>query len=828
MALHLKQSTASQSVIIGPFVDDTDGKTAETGLTISNTDIKLSKNGATLASKNSGGGTHDADGYYAITLDATDTNTVGRLQLSVRETGALPVYHEFEVLEEAIYDALYGASATGALPVSSGGITSSSFGAGAINAAAIADAAIDRATFAADTGLQSIRSNTAQAGASGSVTLDASASSTTDFYKGDIIYLTGGTGAGQYRLCTAYNGTTKVATVLPAWATNPDNTSTFAVIPRGMGDLQTILAAAVSTSTAQLGVNSVQAGGTAWGSGAITAASIAADAITAAKIADNAIDAGAIAADAITADKIASDAITAAKIASDAITAAKIATGAITAAKFAADAITSTVVADSFITAAKLGADCITNAKIADNAFAAEQFAADAITAAKLSADVTTELQSGLATAAALDAVDNFVDTEIASIISTLSSIDSKIDTIDNFLDTEIAALIASQIVRTNTAQAGSGTTITLDASASATDDIYNNHLIVIASGTGAGQARFITDYVGATKVATVATWQTNPSSDSVFYIVPFGAIPGATAPTAAEVADAVWDEATAGHTTSGTFGEQLKTDVDAILEDTGTTLQGELDGIQADTEDIQSRLPAALVSGRIDASVGAMANNVMTAAAAAADLTTELQSGLATAAALDAVDNFVDTEVAAIKTVVDAIQAKTDNLPSDPADASVVAGLIAGVDAKIDTIDNFLDTEVAAILADTNELQTDLTDGGRLDLLIDAIKAKTDGLPSDPADQSLIIAATTSISSAIAALNNISVANVLTTQMTESYAANGVAPTLAQALFAIHQHLMQFEFSGTDRTVKRLDGSTTAFVETINSASAPTLLERV
>lgn len=40
------------------------------------------------------------------------------------------------------------------------------------------------------------------------------------------------------------------------------------------------------------------------------------------------------------------------------------------------------------------------------------------------------------------------------------------------------------------------------------------------------------------------------------------------------------------------------------------------------------------------------------------------------------------------------------------------------------------LDLLIDAILADTNELQTDLTDGGRLDLLIDAIKAKTDLIP--------------------------------------------------------------------------------------------------
>lgn len=79
-----------------------------------------------------------------------------------------------------------------------------------------------------------------------------------------------------------------------------------------------------------------------------------------------------------------------------------------------------------------------------------------------------------------------------------------------------------------------------------------------------------------------------------------------------------------------------------------------DMDALLADTNDIQSRLPAALVGGRMDASVGAMAANVMTAAAAAADLTTELQSGLATAADLATVAGYVDTEVAAIKTQTD------------------------------------------------------------------------------------------------------------------------------------------------------------------------------
>ena len=49
----------------------------------------------------------------------------------------------------------------GASDLAAAAITAAKFGAGAINAAAIADGAIDRATFAADTGLQTIRSNTA-------------------------------------------------------------------------------------------------------------------------------------------------------------------------------------------------------------------------------------------------------------------------------------------------------------------------------------------------------------------------------------------------------------------------------------------------------------------------------------------------------------------------------------------------------------------------------------------------------------------------------------------------------------------------------------------
>jgi len=69
--------------------------------------------------------------------------------------------------------------------------------------------------------------------------------------------------------------------------------------------------------------------------------------------------------------------------------------------------------------------------------------------------------------------------------------------------------------------------------------------------------------------------------------------------------------------------------------------------------------------------------------------------------------------------------------------------------------------------------------------------------------------------------------AAVLTTALTESYAADNVAPTLAQAIMLIQQSLHEFAISSTTRTVKKLDGSTTAATFTLNSATAPTATTR-
>ena len=121
--MYLRQST-SQDIRFGPFVDSTDGVTPETGLTIAQSDMQLSKDGAAFAQKNAAGNaTHDTDGWYSTTLNTTDTATVGELLLQVTVSGALPVWTRWYVVEEDIYDDIFGASAAGYLQPTTAGRT---------------------------------------------------------------------------------------------------------------------------------------------------------------------------------------------------------------------------------------------------------------------------------------------------------------------------------------------------------------------------------------------------------------------------------------------------------------------------------------------------------------------------------------------------------------------------------------------------------------------------------------------------------------------------------------------------------------------------------
>ena len=156
--MFLKQSTAT-TIILGPFVDDTDGKTAETALTLTQADIRLSKNAGTYAQKSdTGSASHMELGHYACSLNTTDTNTLGRLRIAVHEAGALPVWIDYLILPANVYDSLISTDKlqVHAVEINNNLITAAAIAANAITsdqlattaAAEIADAVWDEALSA--------------------------------------------------------------------------------------------------------------------------------------------------------------------------------------------------------------------------------------------------------------------------------------------------------------------------------------------------------------------------------------------------------------------------------------------------------------------------------------------------------------------------------------------------------------------------------------------------------------------------------------------------------------------------------------------------------
>jgi len=375
----------------------------------------------------------------------------------------------------------------------------------------------------------------------------------------------------------------------------------------------------------------------------------------------------------------------------------------------------------------------------------------------------------------------------------------------------------AQGVIAQGTAQSATGTTLVLAAAEVLADNVANGMtLLVFGSTQGYWQSRQIISYVLATDTATVDTWTVTPSGTITYIVIgsppasASGTLPavnatqfagqtitagaGVTLPssvasptnitagtiatvtaltnlptipanwlTAAGIAADVTTELQSGLATSAALST-----VSGLVDDLETRLSaaraGYLDNlslgavalstqvdaleaaaiaIEADTQDIQTRLPAVLVAGRIDASVGAMAANVMTAAAAAADLTTELQAGLATP-------------------------------------TNITAGTIT-------TVTNLTNAPTAGDLTATMK---------------------------------------TSVTTAVPTAAAVATA-VATTAMTEAYSTDGSTMTPAQAAYEILALLSEFAVSGVTLTTKRRDGTTTAATYTLDSATAPTSITR-
>jgi hypothetical protein len=144
------------------------------------------------------------------------------------------------------------------------------------------------------------------------------------------------------------------------------------------------------------------------------------------------------------------------------------------------------------------------------------------------------------ATASAIDGTYNrnlVVLTDNTGVGQTRTIVDydgaTKIAVIDRDWRTSPDATTTYQVTPDNTplvvdqgiAQAGSATTITIRAYASAVNDAYLCNVVAIIAGTGRGQARLVGGYVGATKVVTICgdNWVTNPDNTSVYVLMPYG-----------------------------------------------------------------------------------------------------------------------------------------------------------------------------------------------------------------------------------------------------------------------------------------------------------------
>jgi hypothetical protein len=425
-----------------------------------------------------------------------------------------------------------------------------------------------------------------------------------DFYNGCICAATIDSTL-EVRIINDYVGSTKVGEVAPAWNTaQPDSNDTYTIYePLGgrvfkNSNLSAIAAAALSVSTAQLGVNVVNAAGTAWGSGAITNAA----------------------------------------------------------------------------------------------------FAADAITAAKLHSDVTTELQNGLATAAALATVDTVVD----AIQVTTDKLD---DTLED--DAGTYRFTANALEE---GPAGSGSA---------------GPIVFSAGWVG----NFVEDAVVKFKFTTRAS-------------------NGAPITLAGSPALAVYKSSNVTQTTTGAT---IDDDFDGV---TGTH------AVAIDTSDafyaVGETYDVVLTAGTVDgvSKVGEVVGSFTIENQFAEVDVTKIGGDAQSATDLkDFADAGYDPSTNKVQGVVltDALTTYTGNTPQTGDSYAVVNSGTFGNSALktlIDVIDGIVDT----ILVDTAELQTDWVNGGRLDLLIDAIKAKTDNLPSDPADASVVAGNITTAQAAILA----------------------------------------------------------------------------
>jgi hypothetical protein len=239
-----------------------------------------------------------------------------------------------------------------------------------------------------------------------------------------------------------------------------------------------------------------------------------------------------------------------------------------------------------------------------------------------------------------------------------------------------------------------------------------------------------------------------------------------------------------------------IDTVVDAILADTGTTLPATLAGLNdfdPASDTVANVTLVATTTTNTDMRGTDSANTtVPDAAGTAAALHTTTDAAIAVVDGVaDAILVDTGTTLPATLTTIDGV---VDAILVDT--GTTLPSTLSGIETKVDTVDGVAD----AILVDTGTtLPATLA---TIDTVVDAILIDTG----------------TTLPAAIP-----SVSDIWTTALTEAYRSTGATGTAAQLMYELIAHLGEHANSGTTRTLKKLDGSTTAKTYTYDDATSPT-----
>jgi hypothetical protein len=307
------------------------------------------------------------------------------------------------------------------------------------------------------------------------------------------------------------------------------------------------------------------------------------------------------------------------------------------------------------------------------------------------------------------------------------------------------------------------------------------------------GVSDFKADVSGlATSASIAALNDFDPAADTVANVTTVGSVSGSvgsisgiTFPTGfssltvSAVADGVWDEAQAGHTTVGTFGYYLDDQISGIPGGGG----GGTDWTATEKNQIRYRLG-------VDGTTAAPAVN---------------SPDLATQASVDTVDANVDSilvdtgttlpaQISGIETKVDTVDANVDAVLVDT--GTTIPGTIATVDANVDAILVDTGTTLPATLA-TIEGKVDT-----VDTVADAIKVDTAAILTDTGTDGVVISTAQ--------------AQAIADEVLKRSVATGEATAAEHSLATIVLAILESSRSSTTWTIKRTDGTTTHFTKTL------------